>query len=65
MSTTASMTTPSIEEGTAHNSIFLSVVPNNLATVQPTQLPDRIERQKGFGNAIQNLPEYVIKTIFE
>ena len=65
MSTTPPMTTPSIEEGTAHNPIFLSDVPNNPVTVQPTQLPGRIERQRGFGNEIQNLPEYVIETLFE
>ena len=64
MSTTPSMTTPSIEEGTAHNPIFLSDVPNTPVTVQPTQLPGRNERQKGFGNEIQNLPEYVIVTLF-
>ena len=43
MSTTASMTTPSIEEGTTHNPIFLSHLPNTPVTVQPTQLPGRIE----------------------
>ena len=65
MSTTPSMTAPSIEEGTAHNPIFLSDVPNTPVTVQPTQLLGRIERQRGFGNEIQNLPEYVIETVFE
>ena len=65
MSTTPSMTTPSIEEGTSYNPIFLSDLPNTPVTVQPTQVPGRIERQSGFGNEIQNLPEYVIKTIFE
>ena len=65
MSTTLSMTTPSIEEGTAHNPISLSDVPNTPVTVQSTQLPGRIERQRGFGNEIQNLPEYVIETLFE
>ena len=43
MSTTPSMTTPSIEEGTAQKPIFLSDVPNTPVTVQPTQLPGRIE----------------------
>ena len=56
---------PSIEEGTAHNPIFLSDVPNTPVTVQPTQLPVRIERQRGFANEIQNSPEYVIETLFE
>ena len=65
MSTTPSMTTPSIDEGTAHNPIFLSDVPNTPVTVQPTQLPGRIERQRGFGNEIQNLPECVTETLFE
>ena len=58
MSTTPSMTTP-------HNPIFLSDVLNTPVTVQPTQLPGRIERQRDFGNEIQNLPEYVIETLFE
>ena len=65
LSTTPSMTTPSIEEGTAHNAIFLRDVPNTPVTVQPTQLPGRIERQRGFGNEIQNLPKHVIETLFE
>ena len=65
MSTTPSMTTPSIEEGATHNPIFLNDVPNTPVTVQPTQLPGRIERQRGFGNEIQYLPEYVIENLFE
>ena len=65
MSTTPSMTNPSIEEGTTHNPIFLSDLPNTPVTVQPTQLPGRIERRRGFGNEIQNLPKYVIETFFE
>ena len=59
------MTTPSIEEGTAHNPIFLSVVPKTPNTVPPTQLPIRNERQIVFENGYHNLPEYVIKTHFE
>ena len=65
MSTTPSMTTPSIEQGTAHTPIFFSDVLNTPVTVQSTQLPGRIERQRGFGNEIQNLPEYVMETFFE
>ena len=65
MSTTPSMTTLSIEEGTAHNTFFLSDVPYTPVTVQPTQLTGRIEQQRGFGNEMQNLPEYVIETLFE
>ena len=65
MSTTPSMTTSSIEEGTAHNPIFLSDVLNTPVTVQPTQLPGKIERQKGFEYEIQNLPECVIESLFE
>ena len=67
MSTTPSMTTPSIEEGTTHSPIFLRDVPKNPVTVLPTQLPDRIERKKGFGIEVQkqDLPEYVIETLFE
>ena len=55
MSTTPTMTTPSIEEGTAHNTIFLSDVPNNPVTIQPTQLLGTIERQRGFGKETKNL----------
>ena len=65
MSTSPSMKTPSIEEVTARNPIFLSDAPNTPVTVQPTQLPGRNERQRGFGNEIQNLPEYVIETLFD
>ena len=65
MSTTPSMTTPSIEEGTANNPIFLSEVHNTPVTVQPTQLPGKIERQKCSGYEIQNLPECVIESLFE
>ena len=65
MSNTPSMTTPSIEERKTHNPIFLSDVPNTQVTVQPTQLPGRIERQRGFGNEIQNLTEFVIEILFE
>ena len=50
ISTTPSKTTPSIEEGTAHNSIFSSDLAKTPITVQPTQLPGRFERQSGFGN---------------
>ena len=57
MTTTPSMTTPSIEEGTAHNCISLSDVPKTPVTVRATQLPGRIERQKGFGTEFQKLPE--------
>ena len=43
MSTTPSMTNPSIENGTAHYPIFHE--PKTSVTVQPAQLPVRIERQ--------------------
>ena len=46
MSTTPSWTTPSVEEVTAHKPIFLNDIPNNSVNVQPTQLPNRIERQR-------------------
>ena len=65
MSTTPWMTTISIEEGTIHNPIFLSDVPNNPVTVQTTQLPGRIERQRDFGIEVQKLPEYVKETPFK
>ena len=50
MSTTPSVTTPSIEERRARNPIFLGDVPNTPVIVQPTQLPvpGRIERQRGW-----------------
>ena len=66
MSTTPSMRTPSIEDGTAHNAIVVTdeapVSPNS---VRPTELPAIVERVRPFGNEIQNLSYYVVKTIFE
>ena len=61
MSITPSMTTPSIEEGTAHNPSFLSDVPNTPVTVQPTQLPGRIERQRGFGMKFRTCQNTLLK----
>ena len=64
MSTTPSMTTPSTVDGTAQNPVLLT--DENLTTsmsVQPTSVI--FERFRPFGNEIQNLPEYVVRTLFE
>ena len=66
MSTTPSMTTPSIEDGTAHNPIVLTDENSTTSiSVQPTDPPVIFERSRPFGNEIQNLPEYVVRTLFE
>ena len=63
MSTTPSMTTPSIEDGTAHNPIVLTdEAPVNTISVRPTESPAIVERVRPFGNEIQNLTEYVVRT---
>ena len=66
MSNTPSMTTPSIEEGTAHNPIVLTdEAPITPISVRPTEPPAIVERVRPFGNEIQNLSEYVVRTLFE
>ena len=66
MSTTPSMTTPSIEDGTAHNPIVLTdEVAITPISVRPTKLPAIVERVRPFGNEIQNSSEYVVRTLFE
>ena len=66
MSTTPSMTTPSIEDGTAHNPIVLTnEAPIAPISVRPTEPPATVERVRPFGNEIQNLSEYVVNTLFE
>ena len=66
MSTTPSMTTPSIEDGTAHNPIVLTdEVPVTPISVRPTEPPAIVERVRPFGNEIQNLPDHVVRTLFE
>ena len=66
MSTTPSMTTPSIEAGTAHNPIVLTdEVPITPISVRPTEPPAIVERVRPFGKEIQNLSEYVVRTRFE
>ena len=66
MSTTPSMTTPSIEDGTAHNPILLTDENSTTSiSVQPTDPPVIFERSRPFGNEIKNLPEYVVRTLFE
>ena len=66
MSTTPSMTTPSIEDGTAHNPIVLTdEAPITPISVRPTEPPAIVERVRPFGNEIQNLPDHVVRTLFE
>ena len=66
MSTTPSMTTPSIEDGTAHNPIVLTDEAGRTPiSVRPTKLPAIGERVRPFGNEIQNSSEYVVRTLFE
>ena len=66
ISTTPSMTTPSIEDGTAHNPIVLTdEVPVTPISVRPTEPPEIVERVRPFGNEIQNLPDHVVRTLFE
>ena len=66
MSTTPSMTTPSIEDGTAHNPILLTDENSTTSiNVQLTDPPVIFERSRPFGNEIQNLPDYVVRTLFE
>ena len=62
LSTTSSMTTPSIEDGTAHNPIVLT---DDLAPliVRPTEPPAIVERVHPIGNEIQNLSVYVVRTL--
>ena len=66
MSTTPSMTTPSIEDETAYNPILLTDENSTTSiSVQPTDSPVVFERSIPCGNEIQNLPEYVLRTLFE
>ena len=66
MSTTPAMTTPCIEDGTAHNPILLTNENSTTSiSVQPTDSPVIFERSRPFWNEIQNLPEYVVRTLFE
>ena len=66
MSATRSMTTPSIEDGTALNPILLTDENSTTSiSVQPTDPPVLFERSRPFGNEFQNLPEYVVRTLFE
>ena len=66
MSTTPSMTAPSTEDGTAHNPIVLTdEVPVTPISVRPTEPAAIVERVRPFGNEIQNLPDHVVRTLFE
>ena len=66
MSITSSMTTPSIEDGTAHNPIVLTdEAPVTPISVRPTEPPAIVKRVRPFGNEIQNLPDHVVRTLFE
>ena len=64
MSTTPSMTTTSIEDGTAHNPIVLTdealVTP---ISVRPTEPPAIVERVQTYGNEMQT--DSVERTLFE
>ena len=60
------MTTPSVEERTAHNPIMLTdEAPITPISVRPKEPPAIAERVSPFGNEIQNLSEYVVRTLFE
>ena len=60
------MTTPNIEDGTANNPILLTDENSTTSIrVQPTDPPVIFERSRPFGNGIKNLPEYVVRTLFE
>ena len=66
MSTTPSMTKPSIEDGTAHKIIVLTdEAPVTSVSVPPTETPAIVERVRLIGNEIQNLSDYVDRTLFE
>ena len=66
MSTIPSMTTPSIDDGTAHNPIVLTdEAPVTPISVRPTAPPAIVERFRTFGNEIQNLSDYFVRTLFE
>ena len=64
MSTTSSMTTLSIEDGTAHKPIVLTDDLTRIS-VRPTEPPAIVERVRTFGNEIQNLPDNVVRSLFE
>ena len=60
------MTTPSIEDGTAHNSILLTdEAPVTPISVRPTEPPALVERVRSFGNETQKLSDYVVRTLSE
>ena len=65
-STTPSRKTPSIKDGTAHSLILLtdenSTTPISVQQICP---PVIFDRSRPFGNEIQNLPDYVLRTLFE
>ena len=66
MSTTPQIITPSIEDGTANNPFLLTDENSTTSiSVQSTDPPVIFERSRPFGNEIQNLPEYVVRTVFE
>ena len=66
MSTTPSKTTSYIEGGTAHNPIVLTdEAPVPPISVQPKEPTAIVERIRPFGNELQNLSDYVVRTLFE
>ena len=63
-STTPSMTTPSIEDGAAHNPFVLTdEAPITAISVRPTEPPAIVERVRPFGNEIQNFSDYVVRNL--
>ena len=66
MLTTAPMTTHSIEYVKAHNPIVLfDEAPVTPISVRPTETPAIVERVRSCCKEIQNLSDYVVKTLFE
>ena len=66
MSTTPSLKTPSIEVWTAHNRIVLTYEgPVNPISIRPTETPAIVEKVRLYGNEIQIVSDYVVRTLFE
>ena len=66
MSTALSLTTPSIEDVTSQNPIVMTDEdPVTPTSVRPTEHPAIVETVRPIGNEIQNLSDYVVRTLFE
>ena len=63
-STTASMSTLSIEIGTTRKSVFLGDEVSNTKpiSIRRTEHPAIVERARPFGTETQNLPDHVVRT---